>query len=252
MARVLENKVAFITGGTSGIGRAAAVGFAQAGARVVIAGRRVHEGAATLDMIKAAGGDGVFVKCDVAIARDVEMAILSAVEAFGGLDIAFNNAGVDAQLLPIAQDTEDNFDRVFDTNVRGTWLSLKYELRQMIKQGRGGSIINNSSVYGSRGAYLSANYVASKHAVEGYTRAAALEVAAQGIRVNAVAPGFVHTDLAFRQWHADAAQFMQNSQPLGRLAQPEEVVNAVLFLASDAASFITGASVPVDGGLLAR
>jgi NAD(P)-dependent dehydrogenase (short-subunit alcohol dehydrogenase family) len=252
MTKVLEKKVALITGGTSGIGRAAAVAFAQAGAHVVVTGRRAEEGAGTIELIRAAGGEGLFVKTDVTVARDIEIAVHSAVEAYGGLDIAFNNAGIDSELLPIAQDTEENFARVFDTNVRGLWLSLKYEIRQMLRQGRGGAIVNNSSVYGSRGTYLSANYVASKHAVEGYTKAAALEVAAQGIRVNAVAPGYVQTDMVFRRWNSEAEQFMQSGQPLGRLAQAEEVVKAVLFLVSDAASFITGASVPVDGGLLAR
>jgi NAD(P)-dependent dehydrogenase (short-subunit alcohol dehydrogenase family) len=252
MDKVLQDKVALITGGTGGIGRATAIAFAQAGAKVVITGRRADEGAGTLEMIREVGGQGLFVRSDITQAKEVENAVARAVATYGGLDIAFNNAGVDAELLPIAQDTEENFDRVFNTNVRGVWLSLRAEIRQMLKQGRGGSIINNSSIYASRGTYLSANYVASKHAVEGYTRAAALEVAAPGIRVNAVAPGYVQTDMAFRRWNSEAEQFMASGQPLGRLAEAEEVARVVLFLASEASSFITGASLPVDGGYLAK
>lgn len=252
MTRVLENKVALVTGGTGGIGRATAVAFAREGARVVVTGRRAEEGAKTVALIRDAGGEALFVLADITQAADVERAVQETVAVFGRLDIAFNNAGVDAQLLPIAEDNEDNFDRVINTNVRGVWLSLKYEIRQMLSQGSGGSIINNSSIYGARGSYLSANYIASKHAVEGYTKAAALEVAANNIRVNAVAPGFTRTDMIMHHMSPSTEQFMVNSQPLGRLADPEETARAVLFLASDAASFVTGASLPVDGGFLAR
>ena len=252
MSRSLEHKVALITGGTGGIGRATAVAFAREGARVVVTGRRAAEGARTVELISAAGGEGLFVQADITRGDEVEAAVQRTVERFGRLDIAFNNAGVDARIQPIAEDTEDNFDHVFNTNVRGVWLSLKYELRQMLRQGGGGSIINNSSIYGARGTYLSANYIASKHAVEGYTKAAALEVAAHGIRVNAVAPGFTRTDMIGQHMSPETEQFMVGSQPLGRLAEPEETARAVVFLASEAASFITGASLPVDGGFLAK
>jgi len=252
MTRILENKIALITGGTGGIGRATAVAFAQAGASVVVTGRRADEGAKTVALIEAAGGEGLFVQSDITRALSVEAAVQRTVDTFGRLDIAFNNAGVDARLLAIAEDTEENFDRVFNTNVRGMWLSLKYEIRQMLSQGSGGSIINNSSIYGARGTFLSANYVASKHAVEGYTKAAALEGAAHGIRVNAVAPGYTRTDMIMHHMSPEAEQFMLSGQPLGRLAEPEETARAVLFLASDAASFVTGASLPVDGGFLAK
>jgi NAD(P)-dependent dehydrogenase (short-subunit alcohol dehydrogenase family) len=251
-SRVLAGKVAFITGGTGGIGRATAVLFAQAGAKVAITGRRAEEGAKTIELIEAAGGEGLFVQADITRAADVEDAVQRTVAAFGKLDIAFNNAGVDAWLSPIADDTEENFDRVINTNVRGVWLSLKYEIRQMQKQGTGGSIINNSSIYGSRGSFMSSNYVASKHAVEGYTKSAALEVAAHKIRVNAVAPGYTDTAMIRQHWSKETEQFMIGGQPLGRLAEPEETARAVLFLASDAASFITGVSLPVDGGFLAK
>jgi len=248
----LADKVALITGGTGGIGRATAVAFARAGARVVVTGRRAEEGAKTVELIEAAGGQGLFVPSDITRAADVEAAVQRAVAAFGRLDIAFNNAGVDAQLLALAEDTEENFEHVFNTNVRGVWLSLKYEMQQMLRQGGGGSIINNSSIYGARGTFLSANYVASKHAVEGYTKSAALEGAPHGIRVNAVAPGYTRTDMIMHHMSPEAEQFMIGGQPLGRLADPEETARAVLFLASDAASFITGASLPVDGGFLAK
>ncbi len=226
----LTGKVALITGGTSGIGRATALAIASAGARTVIIGRRAESAAITLDLIKAAGGEAMFVRADVCQARQVEMAVEQTLAVYGGLDIAFNNAGVDVELLPLAEASEDEFDRVFDTNVRGLWLSLKYEIRAMLKLGRGGSIINNSSVLGSRGTYLRAHYVAAKHAVEGYTKAAALEVAAQGIRVNAVAPDYVRSE----------ANALDTPRPTS------EVVTAVLFLAGDEASFITGTSLPVE------
>lgn len=252
MAGILENKVAFITGGTSGIGRATAIAFAQAGARVAFTGRRVEEGARTAAMIREVNGEGLFIRSDVTQAQNIEAAIRQTVSVYGKLDIAFNNAGVEADLLPIAEDNEENFERVFNTNVRGVWLALKYEIRQMLGQGTGGSIINNSSIYGSRGTYMSANYVAAKHAVEGYTKAAALEVAAPGIRVNAIAPGHTRTDMIRHHWSAGAEQYMAADHPLGRLADAAETARVVVFLASNAASFITGASIPVDGGFLAR
>jgi NAD(P)-dependent dehydrogenase (short-subunit alcohol dehydrogenase family) len=252
MGQQLKDKVALITGGTGGIGRATAVAFAEAGAKVVITGRRAEEGAKTVALIEAAGGQGLFVQADITKAADVERAVAQTVAAFGRLDIAFNNAGVEAQLGFIADDTEENYDYVFNTNVRGVWLSLKYEIRQMQLQGSGGSIINNSSIYGSRGSMMSSNYVASKHAVEGYTKAAALEVAAHKIRVNAVAPGYTKTDMIMHHMNKEVEQFMVSGQPLGRLAEAAETAQVVLFLASDAASFVTGASLPVDGGFLAK
>jgi NAD(P)-dependent dehydrogenase (short-subunit alcohol dehydrogenase family) len=252
MGQLLQNKVALITGGTGGIGRATAVAFAEAGAKVVITGRRAEEGAKTVALIEAAGGQGLFVQADITKAADVERAVQATVAAFGKLDIAFNNAGVEAKLGFIADDTEENYDYVFNTNVRGVWLSLKYEIQQMQRQGTGGSIINNSSIYGSRGSMMSSNYVASKHAVEGYTKSAALEVAAHKIRVNAVAPGYTKTDMIMHHMNKEVEQFMVGGQPLGRLAEAAETAQVVLFLASDAASFVTGASLPVDGGFLAK
>ena len=252
MSGNLEGRVAFITGGTGGIGRAAAVALAAAGARIVITGRRREAGEETLTLVREAGGEGVFIRSDITQAADVDAAVQFAVDTWGRIDIAFNNAGVEQQVLSLADDTEDNFEHVFNTNVRGVWLSLRAELRQMCRQGGGGSIINNSSIYGARGSFLSANYVASKHAVEGYTKAAALEAAAHGIRVNAVAPGYTRTDMINHHLTPEVEQFMVSGQPLGRLAEPEEVARAVLFLASDASGFMTGTSLPVDGGFLAK
>jgi NAD(P)-dependent dehydrogenase (short-subunit alcohol dehydrogenase family) len=157
MEKILHHTTALVTGGTAGIGRAAAILLAQAGAGVAVIGRRADAGAETVAQIRAAGGEGLYIRADITRAADIDAAVRHAVQVFGGIDIAFNSAGVDAELLPFAQDTEANFQRVFNTNVRGTWLSLQYEIRQMLKQGGGGSIINNSSVYGARGAYLNAN-----------------------------------------------------------------------------------------------
>jgi NAD(P)-dependent dehydrogenase (short-subunit alcohol dehydrogenase family) len=249
--QVLNNKTALITGGTGGIGRATAVAFAAAGARVAITGRREDEGEKTLELIRAAGGEGLFIRSDITVAADVEAAVQRTVAAWGRLDIAFNNAGVDGAIVSLSADTEENFNRVFSTNVRGVWLSLKYEMLQMMQQG-GGVIVNNSSIYGSRGSVYAANYVAAKHAVEGYTKAAALEGATCNIRVNAVAPGYTRTEMINQHLTPEVEQFMINGQPLGRLAEPEETARAVLYLASDASSFITGASLPVDGGFLAK
>lgn len=248
----LTDKVALVTGGTGGIGRATAIALAQAGARVVITGRRRDEGQQTVELVQAGGGKCAFVLSDITVAADVENAVAFTVAQFGRLDIAFNNAGINGNIVSIADDTEENFARVFNTNVRGVWLSLKYEIRQMLQQGGGGSIINNSSIYGSRGTFYSANYAAAKHAVEGYTKSAALEVAAMGIRVNAIAPGYTRTDMINQHLNPETEQFMVNGQPLGRLANAEETANAVVFLASDAASFITGTSLPIDGGFLAK
>jgi NAD(P)-dependent dehydrogenase (short-subunit alcohol dehydrogenase family) len=248
----LAQKVALVTGGTGGIGRAAALALARAGARVVVTGRRAEEGLETVELVRVAGGDCRFVQSDITVAADVENAVAFTVAEFGRLDIAFNNAGVDGVLTSLADDTEENFDRIFNTNVKGVWLSLKYEIRQFQKQGGGGVIINNSSIYGSRGTAFQCNYSAAKHAVEGYTKSAALEVAPFGIRVNAIAPGYTRTDMINQHLNPEVEQFMISGQPLGRLANPEETADAVVFLASDAASFITGASLPIDGGFLAK
>lgn len=252
MPGVLENKVALITGGTSGIGRATALAMATAGAKIVLTGRREQEGRSVAGEIVEAGGEALFVKADVGRTEDAATMVQAAVDRFGRLDIAFNNAGVTGTAKPLADQTEEDFDAVMLPNLRGMWLSLRAEIRQMLKQNNGGSIINNSSIYGKRGVAMSCNYVASKHAVEGYTKCAAIELAPAGIRVNAVAPGFIKTRLTDFPEHPDAERFMIASHAIPRMGEDWEVADAVVFLASTAAGFITGAILPVDGGCLAK
>lgn len=249
----LAGKIALVTGGTSGIGRVTAIELARAGARVVVAGRRQAEGDAVVRELEAVGSQGLFVRTDVSVERDVERMVAATVERFGRLDVAFNNAGVE-QLGPLADATVDDYRRTFDVNVLGVILSLKYEVPAMLRSG-GGSIINTSSILGHVGTPGAGLYNASKHAVEGITRAAALEYAQRGIRVNSVAPGATQTDMIDRfvgDGDTENRRQLAALHPLGRLGRSEEIAAAVLFLASDAASFITGASLPVDGGYLAR
>lgn len=248
-----RGRVALITGGTSGIGRETALQFARAAATVVVAGRRAAEGEAVVQQITQAGGAGLFVQADVAREEDVRRLIEQAVSRFGRLDIAFNNAGIE-HLGPLADATIDDYRRVFDVNVLGVVLSMKYEIPAMLRSG-GGTIINTSSILGHVGTPGAGLYNASKHAVEGLTKTAALELAQQGIRVNSVAPGAIQTDMIDRfvgAGETDGRKGLAAMHPVGRLGRPEEIAAAVLFLASDAASFVTGASLPVDGGYLAR
>src|SRR6202795_4808649 len=182
MTTELEGKVGLVTGGTSGIGRDTAVGFAKAGAKVVVAGRRELEGRETVELVRAAGGDGLFVKADVSKAHEVDTLIQNAVERFGRLDVAFNNAGIEGVWVPIISKSEEDWDRTIDINLKGVWLSLKYEIRQMLKQGGGGAIVNMASITGLIGSGGAAAYCASKHGVMGLTKVAALENARSGIR----------------------------------------------------------------------
>jgi NAD(P)-dependent dehydrogenase (short-subunit alcohol dehydrogenase family) len=253
MSKILQGKVALVTGGTGGIGRASAIALAQAGARVAVCGRREGEGAETVKLIADAGGEGYFVRADVASADDVKSLVAEVVGRFGTLDIAFNNAGVEGGLGLLADLQEEDFDRVFAINVRGLWLCMKYQIQQFLAQGTGGVIINNSSVQGHITWGFSGHYTASKHAVEGYTKCAAIDYAKKGIRVNAIAPAVVKTDLMTQTFAEDdpAARHLLKLHPLGRFADMDEIAGAVVFLASDAASYINGVSLPVDGGLLA-
>jgi NAD(P)-dependent dehydrogenase (short-subunit alcohol dehydrogenase family) len=245
----LKDKVALITGGTSGIGRATALAMAAQGMKVVFTGRRMPEGEAVVREIEDAGGKAVFVRADVGLADDADLMVRSTIEAFGRLDVAFNNSGVTGMPKPLAEQTEADFDAVMVPNLKGVWLSMRAEIRQMLAQGKGGVIINNSSIYGKKGIAGSSNYVASKHAVEGYTKAIAIELATTGIRVNAVAPGFIKTRLTD---YPEAEKFMISQHAIPRIGHDWEVAQAVMFLASDAASFITGTILPVDGGCLAK
>jgi len=249
-----EGKVALVTGGGSGIGRAAALAFAREGAQVVIGNRNVERGEKTVAMIRGAGGTASFQRTDVVVASEVEALIDRAVETCGRLDVAFNNAGIEGDVKPTLIDhTETNFDIVMDINVKGVWLSMKYEIPQMLKTG-GGAIVNCSSVAGVIGFPGIGIYSASKHAVIGLTKAAALEFSAQGIRVNSVNPAVIDTEMVDRL--ADGMNVKKDDlttfHPIGRLGRVEEVAEAVLWLCSDKASFVTGHSLMVDGGFTAR
>ena len=252
MAAELEGKVGLITGGTSGIGRETAVRFAKAGAKVVVAGRREKEGMETVGLVRAAGGEGFFVKTDVSKAAEVDALVKQTVEHFGQLDVAFNNAGIEGVWAPIARQSEEDFDRTINVNLKGVWLCLKYEIRQMLRQGGGGSIVNMASVLGLVGSAGVSGYTASKHGVIGLTKTAALENAKAGIRVNAVCPGFVETPMSDRTLSSPAVhEQVLRLHPIGRLGKSLEIAEAVVWLCSDRASFVTGHSLVLDGGFLA-
>jgi NAD(P)-dependent dehydrogenase (short-subunit alcohol dehydrogenase family) len=251
VSKELDNKVALITGGTTGIGRDTAILFAKEGAKVVFSGRREVEGNETLDLVRAEGGDGLFVKSDASKSADVESLVQKTIEKFGRLDVAFNNAGVEGKWVPLVEQTEENWDQVHGINLKGVWLSMKYEIRQMLKQGCGGAVVNMSSVAGLIGAAGAGVYVASKHGVMGLTKSAAIEYATHGIRVNAVCPAVIETPMAERAFGEPAVnKRMVSLHPLGRFGKPIEVAKAVLWLCSDKSSFTTGQYIGIDGGLL--
>jgi NAD(P)-dependent dehydrogenase (short-subunit alcohol dehydrogenase family) len=252
LTRELDGKVGLVTGATSGIGRETAVLFAKAGAKVVVSGRRDLEGNETVDLIRAAGGDGLFVKTDVSQASEVEVLVQKAVEKFGRLDVAFNNAGIEGVWVPIVRQSEEDWDRTIAINLKGVWLCLKYEIRQMLKQGSGGAIVNMASVTGLVGGGGAAAYSASKHGVIGLTKSAALETARKGIRINAVCPGVIETAMEQRLFGAPAVhKSVVGLHPIGRLGKPAEIAEAVIWMCSDRASFMTGQSLVLDGGFLA-
>jgi NAD(P)-dependent dehydrogenase (short-subunit alcohol dehydrogenase family) len=252
MTTDLEGKIALVTGGTSGIGRETAVLFAKARAKVVVAGRREAEGNETIELIREAGSDGMFVKADVAKAAEVERVVQKAVEKFGRLDIAFNNAGVESRWAPIVRLSEEDFDRTIAVNLKGVWLCLKYEIRQMLTQGSGGAIVNMASIMGLIGSIGISAYSASKHGVIGLTKTAALETAQNGIRVNAVCPAFVETPMADRTLRVPAVyKYVVGCHPVGRLGKPMEIAEAVVWMCSEQASFMTGQCLILDGGFLA-
>jgi NAD(P)-dependent dehydrogenase (short-subunit alcohol dehydrogenase family) len=249
-----KGKVALVTGGGSGIGRATAMAFAREGAQVVIGNRNVQRGEETVAMIRDASGKASFKQTDVLVAAEIEALVDHAVKTYGRLDMAFNNAGIEGEVKPTLVDqTEANFDAVMGVNVKGVWLSMKYEIPRMLEQG-GGAIVNCSSVAGVIGFPGIGIYIASKHAVIGLTKTAALEYSAQGIRVNAVNPAVIDTEMVDRL--AVGMSIKKDDltalHPIGRLGRVEEVAEAVLWLCSGKASFVTGHSLIVDGGFTAR
>jgi NAD(P)-dependent dehydrogenase (short-subunit alcohol dehydrogenase family) len=239
------NKVVLITGGTSGIGKVTAIAFADAGAKVVITGRREKEGVEVAAEITKIGGTAAFVRADVSNDADIVKAIDFVLSSHGRLDVAFNNAGME-MLGPLDQVTEEQYRRTFDVNVWGVLNSMKHEIAAMLKTG-GGAIVNTSSIAGHIGLAQASIYVATKHAVDGLTKAVAVEFAKQGIRVNAVAPGSIDTDMVAR-FPSEAQTWLIAQHPVGRLGTSEEIAAAVLYLASDAAKFTTGTILAVDGG----
>lgn len=252
MTKLVEGKVALVTGGASGIGRAACQIFAREGAKVVVADVNDAGGAETVAMIKGAGGDAIFVHCDTSDSGQVEAMTKAAVDTYGSLDCAFNNAGIGDPTANLVDCTEEDFDRFYQINLKGVWLCMKYQLKQMLLQG-GGAIVNTASIAGLIAAPNLGAYGASKHGVVGLTKTGAIEFATKNIRVNAVCPGVIRTPMVeglFKE-RPEMEQRMIKYQPVHRLGVPEEIGEAAVWLCSDAASFVTGHAMPVDGGIMA-
>ncbi len=249
-----ENKVALITGAGSGLGLATVKAFAESGASVVLADWNEKSVRSAAEELKAQGHKALAIHCDVSDDAQVEAMVHQTVRTFGRLDAAYNNAGVQNVLAETADSTREDYDRVMAINLRGVWSCMKFELQQMRKQGSG-TIVNCSSLGGLVGSPERGIYHAAKHGVLGFTKSAALEYAARGIRINAVCPGLIHTpmsDQMIASGQADALKAMEKSIPMGRVGRPEEIANAVLWLCSDAASYVTGQSISVDGGFIMR
>ena len=248
----LSGKVAIVTGGSSGIGKATAIAFAREGAKVVVASRREKEGQETVKQVQSAGSEGFFIKTDVSKETDVSAMVEKTIATYGHLDYAFNNAGIEQIPTPLVEQTEETFDQVMDINVKGVWLCMKHQIPQMLVSG-GGAIVNMSSISGMIGASGLPIYVASKHAVLGLTKSVALEYAKEGIRINAVCPGMIETDLLDRAFaNQEVKERLIAMHPIGRVGTPEEIAEAVVWLCSDKASFVTGQSLPLDGGYVAQ
>lgn len=251
METTFKNQVALVTGGSFGIGRATAIAFAKKGAKVVIADWIENE--ETMDLIENLGGEAIFVKCDVSKASDVKALIEKTIATFGRLDFAYNNAGIEGTSAPTQDCSEENWDKTIGVNLKGIWLCMKYEIPEMLKNGKG-AIVNCSSVAGLIGYSGLPAYVASKHGVLGLTKTAALECAKKGIRINAVCPGVIQTPMIDRLTgkKKETIDQFKEKEPIGRFGKPEEIANAVLWLCSEESSFVTGISMPVDGGFVAQ
>ena len=245
-SRRFTGKVAFVTGAASGIGRATAIAFAAEGARVAILDRTEDALNETADAVRYAGAEVLTIACDVSKPEEVEAAVARTVETFGRLDIAFNNAGVENKAAPVAEIELDEWDRILDINLRGTFVCMKHELAQMVRQGSG-VVVNTSSGAGIRGVAGGAAYAASKHAIIGLTKSAALDYAKSNIRVNAILPGNIETPMMDRFTGGDIQKAI-DLEPVGRLGKPEEIADAVLWMSADLGAFVTGASISVDGG----
>jgi NAD(P)-dependent dehydrogenase (short-subunit alcohol dehydrogenase family) len=261
MTRRLQDKVVLVTGGSSGIGRASAVRFGKEGARVVIGDVNVEGGEETVKMIKQAGGEAIFVKANVSVAAEVEALVNKTVKTYGRLDRAFNNVGL-GDLTTVAQSTEADWDRVLDINLKGMWLSMKYEIPELIKNG-GGAIVNNASAWGLRGGVAGmASYVTSKHGVVGLSKAAALENVKNNISVNTICPLAIATRPTIKQYGDEPPKEASNlftpevmatiTPPMGREGTPDEVAEVVLWFFAEAPKFVTGVALPIDGGWCAR
>ena len=253
MAGRLDGKIALITGAGSGIGRASALVFAREGAKVAVADKLVDGGRETVRMVEAAGGTASFIEVDVSDAASVEAMVNATVETYGRIDCAYNNAGIEGQVAPTDSYADDMFDRVIAVNLTGVWLCMKYEIPRLLEHG-GGAIVNTASGAGLIGVAGLSAYVASKHGVIGLTKTAALEYAKSGIRVNAVCPGLIQTPMVERLT-ADQPQLgeaLVAMEPVGRTGRPEEIAESVVWLCSDAASFVTGHAMSVDGGFVAQ
>ena len=253
MAGRLDGKIALITGAGSGIGRASALTFAREGAKVAVADKLVDGGRETVRMVEAAGGTASFIEVDVSDAASVEAMVAATVDTYGRLDCAYNNAGIEGQVAPTDSYADDMFDKVIAVNLTGVWLCMKYEIPRLLEQG-GGAIVNTASGAGLIGVAGLSAYVASKHGVIGLTKTAALEYAKSGVRVNAVCPGLIQTPMVERLT-ADQPQLgeaLVAMEPVGRTGRPEEIAESVVWLCSDAASFVTGHAMSVDGGFVAQ
>jgi len=249
-----ENKVALVTGAGSGLGLATAKAFAESGASVALADWNEKAVRSAAEELNAQGHKALAIRCDVSDDTQVEAMVHQTVTTFGRLDAAYNNAGVQNVLAETADTTREDYDRVMGINVRGVWSCMKFELRQMRKQGRG-TVVNCSSLGGLVGGAERGIYHAAKHGVLGFTKSAALEYAARGIRVNAICPGLIQTPMSDQMvaaGQAEALEAMEKSIPMARVGRPEEIADAVLWLCSDAASYVTGQSISVDGGFIMR
>ena len=254
MSGKLAGKIALVTGGGGGIGRATCLAFAQEGAKVAVVD---VDGAAAVEVAKAVaalGGEAIAIVTDVSRSEQVSAMVEQVVSRFGRLDVAFNNAGIDIEHEPLAKTSEADFDRLMSVNVKGVWLCMKFEIEQMLKQGEGGAIVNTSSIGGLIGAPRQPIYGTTKHAVLGMTKAAAVEYGRKGIRINAVCPGIIRTEMTERAIAREPKRkaYIDQAHPIGRLGEAEDIARSVVFLSSEDAAFILGHSLAVDGGFTAR